>query len=636
MSCTLCIKHKKSNALTGDCRNFKTSTLTRHADSKDHKEAVAAESMAGSFEKTVKKVLDEKEAAVVSALKVVFWMTKEDISIIKYESLLNLLEELDCPSIVSLKTGKKVTYSSDKAATEILESLAYVARQKVNNMINKSPYISLLCDESTDIGVHKKLAVYTRIVDPETFEPSTHFVCNVQVDRGTGKAIYSELKNLMTEKNIPCEKVMGLGTDGARVMTGMGEGLTGYMARDNPMIVNYHCIAHKLALVTSQAADAVPYLVDYQSVLTGIFYFFKASANRTQRLSEIQILLDEPVLKVKEVHQVRWMSVFLAVETVYKTLDSLITLFTDDKDAKAKGYGKKMIQHDFIATTYLLMDVLPVVTELCLVFQKADLDVSLVKVSVDHCKKVLNDIKSGDNQGHLHKLQNEDFTVERGKVVFKGNHIVQGKQNIDSIKVKFIDAVLDRLSQRFPEDDSNIMYAFAALSMRPISFCSVKERENWGNDKIEILIKQYGESKTSKGTESQPEVCKGAIIDPEATRNEWTHVKNLVVQEGYPRDKMSSLWGLICKNYKQQFPNLVHLAALAVTAPIHTSDCERGFSAQNQVKTALRNRISSERVDDLLIVKIEGEDLKNFDFLAALQHWRTNKQRKLFLSSESK
>ena len=73
----LCIKHKKSNALTGDCRNFKTSTLTRHADSKDHKEAVAAESMAGSFEKTVKKVLDEKEAAVVSALKVVFMPPKE-------------------------------------------------------------------------------------------------------------------------------------------------------------------------------------------------------------------------------------------------------------------------------------------------------------------------------------------------------------------------------------------------------------------------------------------------------------------------------------------------------------------------------------------------------------------------------
>ena len=159
----------------------------------------------------------------------------------------------------------------------------------------------------------------------------------------------------------------------------MGEGLTGYMTRDNPMLVNYHCIAHKLALVTSQAADGVPYHVDYQSVLTWIFYYLKASALRTHTLSDIQTLLDEPTLKVKEVHQVRWMSVFIAVQTIYTTLDSLITYFTQDKDAKGKGYQKKMTQHDFIATTYLLMDVLPVVSQLCLMFQKADIDVSLFK-----------------------------------------------------------------------------------------------------------------------------------------------------------------------------------------------------------------------------------------------------------------
>ena len=101
---------------------------------------------------------------------------------------------------------------------------------------------------------------------------------------------------------------MGLGTDGARAMTGMCEGLTGYMTRDNPMLVKYHCIANKLALVTSQAADGVQFLVDYQSVLTGIFYYFKASAVRTHKLSDIQTLLDEPTLKVKEVHQVSFHS----------------------------------------------------------------------------------------------------------------------------------------------------------------------------------------------------------------------------------------------------------------------------------------------------------------------------------------
>jgi len=79
------------------------------------------------------------------------------------------------------------------------------------------------------------------------------------------------------------------------------------------------------------------------------------------------------------------MPVFIAVQTIYKTLDSLITYLhnTQDKDAKGKGYqGKKMIQHAFIATTYLLMDVLPAVSQLCVMFQKADIDVSLIKIHV--------------------------------------------------------------------------------------------------------------------------------------------------------------------------------------------------------------------------------------------------------------
>ncbi|XP_045216125.2 zinc finger protein 862-like [Mercenaria mercenaria] len=582
MTCTLCVKHKKSNALTtGKCNNFKTSTLSRHAESSDHKAAATAKSMTGTLEKSVEKVYDEKEKAVVKALK----------------------------------------------------SISSAIRKSVLESIDRSPFVSILCDESTDIGVKKKLSVYARVVNPETFQAATLYICNKEIDSGTGKGIYDALNNAEEVKGIPREKIMGLGSYGAKVMTGMGQGLTGYITRDNPMMLNYHCIAHRLALVTSQAADEVQFLVDYQRILTGIFYFFKSSAKRTHELNEIQNVLSQPNLKVKEVHEVRWMSVFIAVETVYKILDSLITFFAQDKDAKSKGYAKKMVQYDFIATTYMLMDVLPIVTELCLLFQKADLDVSLVKVSVDTCKKELSHIKNG-TQGkspHLQKLVNEDLKTDKGKVVFKANHIVQGKQNIDSIKVKFIDSILSKLDQRFPENDSNIMYAFAVLSMRPISFCSKEDLETWGNEKLEILIKQYGEKKESKPTEYQPIVTVEPIIIPDETRKEWDQLKPLVLQEGYPRDKMSTLWRLIQQNYKDRFPNLIKLAALALTAPIHTSDCERGFSSQNQVKTSLRNRIGSETVDNLLMIKIQGGKLEEFDFSVPLKLWR-EKQRKLFSS----
>lgn len=267
-------------------------------------------------------------------------------------------------------------------------------------------------------------------------------------------------------------------------------------------------------------------------------------------------------------------------------------------------------------------------------FQKTDIDVSLVKVHVDHCKKSLNDIKAGKTQYHLDKLQNDHLSIENGKSVFKSNHIVQGKQNIDSIKEKLIDGILQRLDERFPDDDSNLIYAFGVLSMRPISFCSKAERETWGNDKVEVLINMYGEQKKSAGTESQPTVTREPIIDADATRKEWSNVKELVIQEGYPRDKMADLWFLINKFYGKEFPNLIKLAQLGLSAPIHTSDCERGFSAQNMVKTAHRNRLSAETVDDLLTIKLEGGESDDFDFQAALKHWRGVKSRRIFTTRD--
>lgn len=305
----------------------------------------------------------------------------------------------------------------------------------------------------------------------------------------------------------------------------------------------------------------VDYLVEYQTVLTGIFYFFKSSAKRCHHLYEIQTVLNEPHLKVKEVHEVRWLSVYLAVETVYKILDLLITFFTQDKDAKSKGYAKKLIQYDFISSTYLLMDVLPVVTKLCLLFQRTDLDVSLVKVNVDSCKKDRVKIKEGvpGSAPHLEQLS-EDLKLNKGKYVFKGNHIVQGEKNLDSLKIKFIDSIIHKLEEIFPEDDSNVIYSFAVLSMRPISFCSKDELESWGNDKIEVLIEQYGENKESIPTVDQPKGIKEAIIDPEQTRKEWGQIKPLVLNEGYPRDNLAILWYLIQSKYKDNFPNLVKLA----------------------------------------------------------------------------
>ena len=47
-------------------------------------------------------------------------------------------------------------------------------------------------------------------------------------------------------------------------------------------------------------------------------------------------------------------------------------------DAKAVGFIKKLTQVENVATLYYLMDVIPWLTQLTQIFQKQDLDVSII------------------------------------------------------------------------------------------------------------------------------------------------------------------------------------------------------------------------------------------------------------------
>ena len=73
---------------------------------------------------------------------------------------------------------------------------------------------------------------------------------------------------------------------------------------------------------------------------------------------------------------------------------------------------------------------------MCLVFKKENLDISQVKVQVDHTKSALNKLKSDEAEySYLKQLSDEHLTLEQGKVVFKQNHIAQGKRTLRQSKL---------------------------------------------------------------------------------------------------------------------------------------------------------------------------------------------------------
>ncbi|XP_070549217.1 uncharacterized protein [Ptychodera flava] len=132
------------------------------------------------------------------------------------------------------------------------------------------------------------------------------------------------------------------------------------------------------------------------------------------------------------------------------------------------------------------------------------------------------------------------------------------------------------------EESKDLVSAFSVLGMRPLSFLNSEELHCWGNEQIDQLVDHYGCTKhNDPGGGDCGDQCKESvnIVDARNTRSEWNQIKQLVLCQQYTRDSFDKLWSLIYTHHRDMFPsNLIKIATIALTLPVHSADCERGFS----------------------------------------------------------
>lgn len=612
------------------CTNFQHSTLIRHVLSREHQSCLNVPALQRDLERSQVKVTSQQDKAALVLFKATHWMAQEGVPLSKFESFSSFLTEVGVPDLVGLPLPQKaVSYSSRYTATEMLSSMADTVDAALKKKVKESPFVTVLTDESTDITNHKRLVVYVQIVDPQTFQPSTHFVANKECIDATGVGIAKSIQEVMSELDVPLTKVMSMGSDGAAVMTGRNKGCTGILLRSNPHMVNVHCVAHSLALCTSQAAEAIADLKEHQQILTDLFYYFRGSPKRAARIKAVQKLLEDPVLTYKELHSIRWLSYYNALQTVHRTIDSLLTYLTDmsqdvSKDPKANGLKKKIGTDKFITITALMMDVMAPVTVLSQFLQTENVDVALVKVKLDQAIEDLEKIKA---------MRSPNLTALANDIqgnMYKGEHqITRATFNVEQLCIKFIDNLISNMHSRFP--NTSLLCAFGVMSLRPIAFMSEEELKVYGEEEMELFIAHYGHEQTHQWKEDgeDHQTTTQPLINAAQTRQEWALVKKVVKAQHYPKDSMWKLWALVTMYHLEDFPNLIILAQLATTLAVHTAGCERGFSSQNLILTPHRNRLSLEHQEQLLKVNL-GPERSEFPFGEALAIWKAVKERRLY------
>ena len=78
---------------------------------------------------------------------------------------------------------------------------------------------------------------------------------------------------------------------------------------------------------------------------------------------------------------------------------------------------------------------------------------------------------------------------------------------------------------------------------------------------------------------------------------------------------------------QELFPHTLTLLSIALTIPVSSVDCERGFSKQNLIKTKMRAKLKTENVSTLMKISVDTPQMEEFKFHRAFVIWCSTKDR---------
>ena len=193
-------------------------------------------------------------------------------------------------------------------------------------------------------------------------------------------------------------------------------------------------------------------------------------------------------------------------------------------DSTAKGFFKKMTSFVFIAVTHLLMDIIPKVTQLSLFFQKDEIDLAMIRPSVDSVVQLLIGLKTNDGRIMLGFMS---VAAAGDMKEFKGIKTLDTpvlRQQFKKVKEAFLSNLIQEIENRFPAVATDLVSNMAVFSLRGLSLLSDDDMKSYGQCQMNhnALVKYYA-------LEDHPH-----FIDPQQPLLEWEKCKALILQQRYP------------------------------------------------------------------------------------------------------
>ena len=585
MYCKVCREGGEKNAFTKGCTDFQASALERHISRPKHKTAMEKTLQQRMMQGQVVMARQQQATKRTCLLRTVLYMAQSYQADSAFENLIELQKANGCSEL-----QKGEIYKHRSTLSEMQESLATIVRQDQDRDIANSPFVGLMIDETVNITCHKKLIIYVRIV--KNGSALTLFLGNYTVTAGTAECVFEKIEEILRDRNISVVKVIGLGSDGAAVMCGCESGVGVRLKNVSPFLTHTHCVAHRCALVASNSSKDEEKVNDLRLTVNAVFKFFKYSAARYERLRQLHAALsDDDFVSLKEPCSVRWLSLTKATESILLNWPSLVLELDEETargNATAGGLLKKMKRYSFVVLAATLMDILPVMDKLNRFFQQDFISLSEIRPKVVETRQELFHLRAnvGEKETEFrNSLQNNTF--------YKGQRLIDVNERAHTTtKTAFIDKLLGNLDRRFPTADLDVVSAFGKLF--DVARYPPRGLDAYGHDALDVLIDKYS---NAVGTVPAPVAADRLRATFKRFKDALSGLGNLSFAEACQHTIM---------DFNDRYPDYSALANIALSLPVSSVPCERGFSLQNAIKTPERSRLTDKKVDNLMLLSREA------------------------------
>ena len=211
--------------------------------------------------------------------------------------------------------------------TRRAELISGYIRDRMKNILQKEDCCLSIClDESTDICDMSQLVIWVRIcyLDGQKFQILEEILdLEPLIDTTTAQDILTAVKKSLDFYKVPISKIIAITTDGAPAMIGRKDGLVQKMRRENPHLMNFHCLIHQENLTAKMGIPEAKKFSDF--VMKVINIVISGSSLKHRQFNNFLEETESEIATISKMNQVRWLSVEKTLNQFIKIVEEIKT-----------------------------------------------------------------------------------------------------------------------------------------------------------------------------------------------------------------------------------------------------------------------------------------------------------------------